>query len=47
MKKFIETAKAFRTCDQMQQLQALNFFTKKELREGLKRMIHCKWIEMI
>lgn len=45
MKKFIEAAKAFRTCEQMQRLQAVGLFTKHDLREGLKRYIHLTYIE--
>lgn len=47
VRKFIEAAKSFRTNDQMQVLQQTNFFTKKEIREGLKRCIHLKYIECI
>lgn len=45
MKKFIECAKSYRMDDQMQKLNALNFFTKKELREGLKRKIHLTYFD--
>jgi hypothetical protein len=47
VQKFIEVAKSFRMSEQMQQLQRVNFFTKKEIRDGVKRMIHCKYIECI
>jgi|SRR6185503_2474184 len=47
VQKFIACAKHFRTSEQMQKLQAINFFTKAEIRDGLKRYIHLKYIECI
>lgn len=46
VRKFIDAAKIFRI-GQMAELQRTNFFTKKEVREGLKRYIHCKYIECV
>jgi hypothetical protein len=48
VRKFIEVARSFRS-GQMAQLQAppTPFFTKAEVREGIKRMIHIKYIECI
>lgn len=45
VRKFVTIAQRFRTGEQMQKLIAIKFFTKAELREGLKRYIHINYIE--
>lgn len=47
VKKFVAAAKSYRTDEQMQKLQRVNFFSKRELREGLKRIIHLRYIECL
>lgn len=44
MRKFIETARIFRS-GQMKIMRDQKFFTTKEVRDGLKRYIHCKYID--
>lgn len=47
VRRFIDAAKTFRSGDQMQELIRQEFFTKAELRDGLKRYIHLNYIECI
>jgi hypothetical protein len=45
VKRFIQASKSFKSSDQMQTLIRTHFFSKKDLREGLKRWIHIQYID--